>query len=193
MIEKIEKESAKTSGTAVIETETIFHKPATTAISDYELKKIKRKLQYLQNLIGPDNLGSDEKNKKLLAQFIVLDPHDIQYKMQLDYLLQQAGAKSPLIDNIVLAQTMLISDMVLRSQRLGEVAKEYAGTDGGIQAKFEQASLKLTIWKEHNLSDVEKQKYLSEAKTDLEHFLKNYPNSIFAEQAREKLSVLPAK
>jgi hypothetical protein len=193
MIEKIEKESAKTSGTTVIETETIFHKPATTAITDYELKKIKRKLQYLQNLIGPENLGSDEKNKKLLAQFIILDPHDIQYKMQLDYLLQQAGTKSPLIDNIVLAQTMLISDMVLRAQQLGEVAKNYAGTDGGIQAKFEQASLKLAIWKEHNLSDAEKQKYLAEAKTDLGHFLKNYPKSIFAEQAREKLSVLPAK
>ena len=88
---------------------------------------------------------------------------------------------------------MLISDVVLRAQRLGEVAKKFAGTDGGIQAKFEQASLKLTIWKEHNLSDAEREKYLAEAKAGLERFIKDHPKSIFAEQAEEKLAVLPVK
>jgi len=189
----IEKQSEKTAGVSTSEIEAIFHKPAATVITDYELKKIKRKLQYLQNLIGSENLGSEAKDRDLLAKFIILNPHDIFYSNQLDNLLEQAGDKSPLKDNIVLAQTMLISDVILRAQRLGEVAKTFAGTDGGIQAKFEQASLKLTIWKEHNLSSIEKEKYLAEAKDGLERFLKDHPNSIFAEQAREKLSVLPTK
>jgi hypothetical protein len=193
MIEKIEKESATTAAAPANETEPIFHKPATTVITDYELKKIKRKLQYLQNLIGSENLGNNEKNRHLLAQFILLNPHDIFYKTQLDNLLEQVGTKSPLTDNIVLAQTMLTSDMVLRVQKLDEAAKNFAGTDGGIQAKFELACLKLAIWKEHNLSKAEKEKYLTEAKAGLERFLKDHPNSIFAEQAREKLATLPVK
>ena len=189
----IETESAKASQTGTTETEAIFHKPATTVITEYELKKIKRKLQYLDNLIGKENLNGQTSNRQQLAQFILLNPHDIFYKKQLDNLLEQAGAESPLTDNIVLAQTMLISDVVLRAQRLGEVAKKFAGTDGGIQAKFEQASLKLTIWKEHNLSDAEREKYLTEAKAGLKRFIKDHPNSIFAEQAQEKLAVLPVK
>ena len=187
----VEKESAKTVDVPTNEIESIFHKPATTVITDYELKKIRRKLQYLQYLISGENLGTEPKDKHILAQFILLNPHDILYKMQLDNMLNQITDQSPLKDNIVLAQTMLISDVVLRAQRLGEVSKNFAGTDGGIQAKFEQASLKLTIWKEHNLSDTEKEKYLTEAKNDLQDFIKNYPDSIFAEQAYEKLAVLP--
>jgi hypothetical protein len=87
---------------------------------------------------------------------------------------------------------MLTPDAVLREQRLGQLAKNYAGTDGGIQAEFEQACLKLAIWKEHGLSDTEKERYLAEAKTDLKNFLKTHPDSIFAEQAREKLATLPS-
>jgi hypothetical protein len=86
---------------------------------------------------------------------------------------------------------MLTPDSVLREQRLGQLAKNYAGTDGGIQAKFEQACLKLAIWKEHSLSDTEKERYLTEARAGLENFLKDHPDSIFAEQAREKLSTMP--
>jgi hypothetical protein len=186
------EELARIADMSVNEIEAIFHKPAATVITEYELKRIKRKLRYLQHLISDENLGSEPKDKRLLAQFILLNPHDILYKTQLDNLLNQLTDTSPLKDNIVLAQTMLISDVVLRAQRLGEVAKKFAGTDGGIQANFEQASLKLTIWKEHSLSDTEKEKYLAEAKKDLQDFIDNYPDSIFAEQAAEKLAVLPA-
>ncbi|MDD5010740.1 MAG: hypothetical protein PHQ00_01300 [Phycisphaerae bacterium] len=186
------EELARIADISVNEIEAIFHKPAATVITEYELKRIKRKLRYLQHLISDENLGSEPKDKRLLAQFILLNPHDILYKTQLENLLNQTTDTSPLKDNIVLAQTMLISDVVLRAQRLGEVAKKFAGTDGGIQANFEQASLKLTIWKEHTLSDTEKEKYLTEAKKDLQDFINNYPDSIFAEQAAEKLAVLPA-
>ncbi len=170
----------------------IFRKPAKTVITEYDLKKLKRRFLYLQTLISNENLGNNDKNKKLAAQFVLLNPHDVLYKSQLDYLLEQAGENSPLKDNIVLAQTMLISDAIQRADQLGKVAKDYPGTDGGIQAKFEQASLKLTIWKEHQLSEKEKEKYLAEAQTGLQKFLKDYPSSYLAEQAQEKLAVLPA-
>ena len=55
-------------------------------------------------------------------------------KLHLDNLLQQGGGESPIIDNILLSQTMLIPDAVLREQRLGQLADNYPGTDGGIQA-----------------------------------------------------------
>jgi tetratricopeptide (TPR) repeat protein len=190
-LEMIAKQSIKTDSAPTDETGKIFRKPQTTIITEFELKKIKRKLEYLRNLISSENLGSDDKTRQLLAQFILLNPHDPFFKLHLDNLLQQAGEESPIVDNILLSQTMLIPDAVLREQRLGQLADNYPVADGGIQAKFEQACLKLSIWKEHSLSDTEKEKYLAEAKEDLGNFLKNHPDSIFAEQAGEKLSTLP--
>jgi hypothetical protein len=187
----IKNESTRTVKASTDETERIFRKPPTTVITEFELKKIKRKLQYLSTLISSENLGSDNNTRTLLAQFILLNPHDQSFKLHLDNLLQQAGEKSPVTDNILLSQIMLTPDAVLREQRLGQLAKNYAGTDGGIQAQFEQACLKLSIWKEHSLSDTEKEKYLTEAKACLENFLKDHPDSIFAEQASEKLSAMP--
>ena len=187
----IKNESAAAAGASADETERIFRKPQTTVITEFDLKKIKRKFQYLRNLISSENLGSDEKTAHLLAQFILLNPHDQLFRLQLDNLLAQAADKSPIADNILLSQIMLTPDLVLRQQRLGQLAKNYAETDGGIQAKFEQACLKLAIWKEHGLSEAEKERYLTEARNDLEDFLKNHPDSIFAEQAREKLSAMP--
>jgi len=187
----IKNESAAAAGASADETERIFRKPQTTVITEFDLKKIKRKLRYLRNLISSENLGSDEKTAHLLAQFILLNPHDQFFRLQLDNLLAQATDKSPIADNILLSQIMLTPDLVLRQQRLGQLAKNYAETDGGIQAKFEQACLKLAIWKEHGLSEAEKERYLTEARNDLEDFLKNHPDSIFAEQAREKLSAMP--
>lgn len=191
MIEtEIKKAAARES---LSDTDTVFRKPAKSILTEYELKKLKRKLQHLQSLISSENMGSDGKNRRLTAQFILLNPHDIHYKNQLDYLLEQAGPNNPLIDNIILAKTMLISDVIQKAQQLGQVAKEYAGTDGGIHAKFEQVSLKLSIWKEHQLSQGEKEKYLAEAQSGLKRFLTDYPNNYLAEQAQEKLSVLPVK
>jgi hypothetical protein len=190
MIKK--NESAAAVGSSTDETEGIFRKPQTTVITEFELKKIKRKLQYLGNLISDENLRPDEKTAHLLAQFILLNPHDQFFRMQLDNLLAQGTDKSSIADNILLSQVMLTPDPVLRQQRLSQLAINYAGTDGGIQAAFEQACLKLAIWKEHGLSDAEKEKYLTEARTDLKAFLKNHPDSIFTEQAREKLATFPA-
>jgi hypothetical protein len=173
------------------EFEKIFHKPLATVITDVDLKKLKRELEYLRQLTSSENLTGDAKTQHLLAQFILLNPHDQFFATYLDSLLSGAGETSPIADNIMLAQIMLIPDAILRQQKLGWLAKQYPGTDGGIQAKFEQACLKLAIWKEHNLSQSEKEKYLSEARQGLENFLKNHPKSIFAEQAAEKLAALP--
>lgn len=187
----VKDESIRTINISADETEKIFRKPQTTVITEFELKKIKRKLQYLRGLISSENLGGGDKTRLLLAQFILLNPHDRSFKLHLDNLLAQAGESSPLTDNILLAQIMLTPDSVLREQRLGQLARNYTGTDGGIQAEFEQACLKLSIWKERDLSDTEKERYLAEARTGLENFLKSHPDSIFAEQAREKLAALP--
>lgn len=191
-LEMIETRLEKSSKTSVAEAESIIREPAKTLITDYDLKRLKRKFQYLQSLISPENMGTDPNVRRLTAQFILLNPHDLSYKKQLDYLLDQTGPNNPLTDNIVLAQTLLISDVIQRAEQLGKVAKNFAATDGGIQAKFEQASVKLTIWKEQQLSDGEKEKYLAEAQSGLKLFIKDYPNCYLAEMAQEKLSVLPS-
>jgi hypothetical protein len=187
----IEKEMAKEPQIIHGAAGDIFHKPAKTVITEYDLKKLKRRFLYLQTLISSENIGSDDKTRKLVAQFTVLNPHDVLYKSQLDYLLEQAGEKSPLKDNILLAQAMLISDAIQRADQLGKIAKEFPESDGGIQAQFEQAVLKLTIWKEYQLSEKEKEKYLAEAQASLQKFLKEHPNSYLAERAAEKLAALP--
>jgi hypothetical protein len=187
----VNKELNRQSSATADESEKIFHKPQATVITDFELKKLKTKLEYLRQLIGKENLTDDAKTRQLLAQFILLNPHDRLLTNYLEELLRQAGEKSPIADNILLAKAMLVPDLLSRQQQLGQIAKQYPGTDGGIHAKFEQACLKLTIWKEHNLSEAEKGKYLSEARKELEDFLKNHPDSIFAQQAGEKLAALP--
>jgi len=189
----IAKELEKYPKTAIAETDPIFHKPAKTVIMDYDLKRLKRKFLYLQILISPENVGNDEKSKKLAANFIILNPHDIAYKSQLDSLLLQAGEKSPLTDNILLAQTMLIPDTAQRAEKLAKIARDYSSTDGGIQARFELACLKLTIWKQQQLSEKEKERYLAEAQSGLQKFLKDFPGYYLAEQAEEKLAALPTK
>lgn len=187
----VNKELNRQSFLTADESEKIFRKPQATVITDFELKKLKLKLEYLRQLIGSENLIDDAKTRQTLAQFILLNPHDRLPTDYLDELLRQAGEKSPIADNILLAKAMLVPDLISRQQQLGQIAGQYPGTDGGIHAKFEQACLKLTIWKEHNLSEAEKEKYLSEARKELEEFLKNHPDSIFAQQAGEKLSALP--
>ncbi|MDD5134408.1 MAG: hypothetical protein PHP01_03230 [Phycisphaerae bacterium] len=173
------------------EFEKIFRKPLATVITDVDLKKLRRELEYFHQLISSENLTGDAKTQHLLSQFILLNPHDRFFTAYLENLLSEAGETNPITDNIMLAQIMLLPDAILRQQKLGWLAKQYPGTDGGIQAKFEQACLKLAIWKEHNLSQAEKEKYLFEARQGLENFLKNHPKSIFAAQAAEKLAALP--
>jgi hypothetical protein len=91
----IKNESTRTTGPSANETERIFRKPQTTVITEFELKKIKRKLQYLRNLISSESLGSDDKTAHLLAQFILLNPHDQLFRLHLDNLLAHQEIKVP--------------------------------------------------------------------------------------------------
>ncbi|MCD4831369.1 MAG: hypothetical protein K8R02_06120 [Anaerohalosphaeraceae bacterium] len=172
------------------DSETLFVKPAKTVITNFEIKKIRRKLLYLREIMSQENLGKTETNHMLLAKFILLNKHDRYYSERLADLLERCEKDSPIRDNILLAQTMQIPDAILRAEKLGQLSEEYKKTDGGIRAKFEQASLKVSITKEHNISEQEKEKFLTEAKAELEQFITDHANCIFAEEAAEKLSSL---
>lgn len=163
-----------------------------SAITDFELKRIKRKLLYLQSLVGPENMTEKAVSREKLAKFVMLNRHETHYAAKLKDLLSTSDANDPLNDNILLARIMLIPDPLLRAEQFSRLAEESAGTDGGIQAKFELAELRLNIYKEQGkLNPSEKQRYLLEARKSLQEFIDAYPNSIFTAQTLEQLAQLP--
>jgi hypothetical protein len=103
------------------------------------------------------------------------------------------GKNDPLRDNVLLAQIKLIPDEQLRAERLAELNQKYQLTDGGIQALYDLALLKIHFWRQQDESNVERKKqYLTDARTTLNDFLKMYPDSFGAEQVRKNLAGLPA-
>ena len=100
-------------------------------------------------------------------------------------------ADDPLMDNILLAKLMLISDSQLKASELKALGERFAKRDGGVGALYELGLLKVKQWKDSETGAAEKKKYLSEARGILTNFIALYPQSIFSEQARILLDTLP--
>ena len=87
----------------------------------------------------------------------------------------------------------LITDPQLQLQQLQGLHEKYKNTDGGQQALYKLALLKIKIWRDQDEQDVELRKQkLSQARDCLTNFIKLYPKSIFAPQAQKNLQDLPA-
>jgi hypothetical protein len=128
-----------------------------------------------------------------LARFVMLNPHSPGYTIQLDGLLDEMGKNDPLRDNVLLAQVKLIPDEQLRAERLAELHKQYANTDGGMHALYELALLKIHFWRQQDETNAEmKKRYLSDARATLSSFLALYPNSFYSEQVKKNLESMPA-
>jgi hypothetical protein len=124
---------------------------------------------------------------------VLLNPHAPDYAQHLDGLLEQTEDKDGLHDNILLAQAKLIADEQLRSEKLGDLHKQFPDTDGGMQALYELGLLKISLWRKQDEANAElKKKYLGQAKAILTEFLSSYPDSFCAEQAKKNLGGLPA-
>jgi hypothetical protein len=122
----------------------------------------------------------------------MLNPHALDYALQLSELLEQTGDNGPLRDNVLLAKTKLIADEQLRAAKLSQLHDEFKGKDGGIEALYELALLKKNFWHQQSESNLEqKKKSLAETRAILKRFLDLYPESIFADQAKKLLSNLP--
>jgi hypothetical protein len=123
----------------------------------------------------------------------MFNPNDPGYAGQLEDLLAEMGKNDPLRDNVLLAQVKLILDEQLRGEKLAELHKQYQNTDGGMQALYELALLKINFWRQQDESNVDRKKqYLANARVTLTGFLRMYPKSFYAEQVRKNLESLPA-
>ena len=171
-----------------------FTPPATSVISEFDLKKLNIKLLSLIELINGQNHTDNDPSRKRLAEFVMLNRHRRDYPEKLDAFLAGMNEDDPLRDNILLAEIMLIPDTLSRAEQLDELAKKFTGTDAGISAKFELAVLRVSLWKEAKSAGAEEKNLAEElalARKKLAEFIEAYPQSIFAAQAREKLANLP--
>lgn len=171
----------------------LFRPPVDSVMTTFKLAELQRKISQLRALISSENRTKKPASAKRLAEFVMLNPHSQDYAARLDGLLQQTADDDPLRDNILLAQTKLIADDQLRAERLTLLHGRFQNTDGGMQALYELALLKIHLWRRQNDSNLQqKKKYLADARDTLTGFLSLYPDSIFTEQVRKNLDDLPA-
>ena len=193
--QKMIAEQLKTLGKEQPQSDTIFspfRPPADSVMTVFKLTDLQRKLNQLRNLISSENRTSEPASAKRLAKFVMLNPQGPDYAQQLDELLIQMNEKDPLRDNVLLAQTKLIADEQLQAEELNKLHKKFPNTDGGMQALYELALLKIHLWRQQGDSSAEqKKKYLAETRATLTNFISLYPNSILTEQAKKNLDDLP--
>jgi len=167
-----------------------FIPPAESAMTMFKLADLQIRVNQLHNLIGPENQTDKPDTEEHLARFVMLDPKATDYAQGLDKLLEQTGGNEPLRDNIVLARTKLVADKQLRAEKLAQLHTEFQGTDGGMQALYELARLKIGLYQSESNPEYKK-KYLSEARALLTIFTEKYPDSFPAEQVKKNLEDLP--
>jgi hypothetical protein len=171
----------------------LFRPPADTAVTTFKLGELQRKLNQLRSLISSENRTGKSGAERRLANFVMLNPHASDYSRYLNELLGQMGKKDPLRDNVLLAQAKLVADEQLRAEKLGELHAKLPNSDGGMQALYELALLKISMWRQQEESNVEQKKeYLADARATLTSFIDLYPDSFCAEQVRKNLDDLPA-
>lgn len=170
---------------------TAFQEPARTVMTPFKLQDLQNRLKRLQKLIGPQNRGGDEASRRRLAAFVILNPHNLDYVAKLDDLLKEMPADDPLRDNVLLGRILWIEDAKQRQQMLAELIAQFPDADAGIRARYELALVKVQLWKDPLISDQVRGQLLAETRRLLTDFLSQFPDSIFADQARDLLNTLP--
>lgn len=168
-----------------------FRPPAETVMTQIKLRELQRRIHELQTLIDDENLAGSEGAADRLAKFVMLNPHGLEYGPQLDTLLSLSKPEDGLHDNLLLAKAKLIADDQRRAERLRQLNRQYQDTDGGMQALYELTRQKIRLYQREDDSDVEKRKFLAEARDMLTSFLNLYPDSFYVEQVRRNLEDLP--
>jgi len=103
----------------------LFKVPPDSIMTISKLKEVQRRIDQTRTLISPENRNNEPPANKLLARFVMLNPHDREYPQQLDNLLGQMEDGDPLHDNIMLAKIKLISSEELRMKQLAELYQKY--------------------------------------------------------------------
>jgi hypothetical protein len=169
----------------------LFQRPADSAMTVFKLTELQSKLHQLRSLIGIENRIDEPKAEECLARFVMLNPHaSDDYARGLDELLKQMSSSDPLRDNILLSQVKLVADEQMRAEKLSQLHEKYQDSDGGMQALYELARLKIGLYQSESNPE-HKKKYLAETRALLTGFISLYPDSFSAEQAKKNLDNLP--
>ncbi len=171
---------------------TAFETPAETAMTRFKFNQLYRNLVMLRNLISEQNRTSKDDSRKRLAKLVMLNPYSMEYPRLLEEILAEMKGEDRLLDNVLLAKTMLIEDAQRRAERLSNLSERFATTDGGVRARYELAVLKVRLYNEQKDANIDDRKvFLAQARSALVDFMEMYPRSIFAEQALAILENLP--
>ncbi|MGA1979217.1 MAG: hypothetical protein ABSG99_01445 [Sedimentisphaerales bacterium] len=169
----------------------LFQPPADSAMTAFKLTELQVKLHQMRSLIGVENRTDEPKAEERLARFVMLNPHICgDYARGLDELLEQMSSSDPLRDNVLLAQAKLVADEQLRAEKLSQLHKKFRDSDGGMQALYELARLKIGLYQSESNPE-HKKKYLAETRALLTGFISLYADSFCAEQAKKNLDDLP--
>jgi len=168
----------------------VFRRPADSVMTMVKSTELRRKLNELRSLISAENRTQEAGSATRLKNFVLLNPHSLEYSGQLKLLLASVGEKDGLRDNILLAQVKLIADEQLRAEKLAQLHKEFENTDGGVQALYELTRLKIKQYQSETNRELKK-KCLTDARATLTTFVSLYPNSFYAEQVKKNLEDLP--
>ncbi len=182
-----ERERQTASQTTWMPSMSDIFNPKTPILSDEILNALRRRIGILAALFTNEK-GS--VNYERLADFIALDPHQLDYETKLKALKLDAPHPDPLIDNIELAEIMLLKDPEQKGLELRNLIRKYPEQDGGNQARIELAKVYL---EKYNRSDNEtdRETLLQRGRETLTPVLNLPPESIFVEQAQELLRKWP--
>lgn len=168
-----------------------FSPASKTLMTPIRLRSLRQRVQEFQMLIGPENRRPDEASRRRLSQLVMLNPSRRDYPDQIEDLLSKTAVDDPLLDNLLLARAMAISDPVKRAEALASLHQEHPKTDGGIQAQYELGVLSVGLWKDKQAPEEQRTANLRQARAILSGFVSAWPDSLYAAPARELLSSLP--
>lgn len=171
----------------------LFVPPARSAVSSFDLSELLARINRTSKLISPENRTDDPVSQERLARFVMMNPYSPEYESLLEQLLQKTDSADPLKDNILIAKTKLILDEKLRAERFAQIHEEFKGRDGGAQALYNLALLRIGFWRQQSDADPEeKKRLLATARQTLEEFLHIYTDDFLRMQAKDKLTKLPS-
>jgi hypothetical protein len=170
----------------------LFHPPASTTMTENRLRELQGRLDRLCSLIGSENRGDDPQSAARLAEFVMLNPHTLDYTVRLGVLLAAMPKDDPLRDNVLVAQAKGLADVQASAEKLLEIHQRYRDTDGGKEALYEFARLKIRLYQTETAAGV-KQSLLAEVRSTLTQIIALYPGHFLAEQAKQNLATLPVE
>ena len=173
----------------------VFQEPPETVMTLFKLDDVQLRLEKLKTLISEENRGQDDDAAAHLSEFVMLNPHEMNYEARLDGLLEDMKdeQRDPLRDNILLEKTKQTDNIERRAALLEELLKQYPIRDTRTEIQYELALAKIQLWRKSELSETQKQEYLDQGREILSALADLEDECPFARQAESTLQTLPVE